>query len=240
MPGAGWIGLDATSGLMAGEGHIPLACTAVPASAAPVYGFADPSEVQFEFEMRVTRIHEDPRVTKPYTPSAVAGDRSARPARATTELTPGDVRLTMGGEPTFVSVDDMDGAEWNFDALGEKQARARRRCCCAGCKDSFSPGGLLHYGQGKWYPGEPLPRWALTCLWRADGMPLWRDAKLLARRGPGLRPLVAATRRRSPRVLTGRLGLHRDYLIPAYEDVWDVLAGEQRRRRSTSIRSSAT
>ncbi len=73
--------MDATSGLMAGEGHIPLACTAVPASAAPVFGFTDPCEVQFEFEMRVTRIHEDPRVTKPYTRSAVARDRDASASR---------------------------------------------------------------------------------------------------------------------------------------------------------------
>src|SRR5208282_6935131 len=59
LPGAGWIGLDATSGLLAGEGHIPLACTTSPAAAAPVNGtiLGDPGSSRFEFEMTVTRIH---------------------------------------------------------------------------------------------------------------------------------------------------------------------------------------
>jgi uncharacterized protein (DUF2126 family)/transglutaminase-like putative cysteine protease len=224
LPGAGWIGLDATSGLLAGEGHIPLACTAVPASAAPVYGFADPSGVQFDFEMRVTRIHEDPRVTKPYTTAQwQAIDRLGQGVEA--ELTAGDVRLTMGGEPTFVSIDDMNGAEWNFDALGENKRRLAGALLHR-LKDSFARGGLLHCGQGKWYPGEPLPRWALTTLWRTDGLPLWRDPKLIAGEGTdyGHRWLDAQA---FGRVLAGRLGLHRDYLIPAYEDAWDVLKAER-------------
>jgi len=171
VPGAGWIGLDATSGLMAGEGHIPLACTAVPASAAPVYGFSDLAEVQFDFSMRVTRIHEDPRVTKPYD-ATQWHDIDRLGERVEDELKQGDVRLTMGGEPTFVSIDDMDGAEWNYEALGEKK-RELAGSLIARLRNRFAPGGLLHWGQGKWYPGEPLPRWALTCLWRADRMPLW-------------------------------------------------------------------
>jgi uncharacterized protein (DUF2126 family)/transglutaminase-like putative cysteine protease len=224
LPGAGWIGLDATSGLMAGEGHIPLACTAVPASAAPVYGFADPAGVQFEFEMRVTRIHEDPRVTKPYT-AAQWQEIDRLGLRVEEELKTADVRLTMGGEPTFVSVDDMDGAQWNFEALGEDKRRLAGELLL-GLKESFAPAGLLHVGQGKWYPGEPLPRWALTCLWRTDGMPLWRDAKLRAEEGKdyghGWQDAQAFAR-----VLTGRLGLDRDYLIAAYEDVWDALKAER-------------
>jgi uncharacterized protein (DUF2126 family)/transglutaminase-like putative cysteine protease len=224
LPGAGWVGLDPTSGLLAGEGHIPLACTAVPASAAPVLGFTDVCEVQFDFAMRVTRIHEDARVTKPYTDEQWQEiDRLGR--RVETELTQGDVRLTMGGEPTFVSVDDMDGAEWNFAALGARKrelaAHLLRRL-----QSRFAAGGVLHFGQGKWYPGEPLPRWALTCLWRADGLPLWGDQALLAQEN-----LAGAVRRSDAqafaRVLAARLGLHRDYVIAAFEDVWDVLRKEQ-------------
>ena len=85
----------------------------------------------------------------------------------------------MGGEPTFVSIDDMDGVEWNTAALGERK-RVLAGELWLRLREQFAPGSLLHEGQGKWYPGEPLPRWALTCLWRADGKPLWKDADLLA------------------------------------------------------------
>src|SRR5260221_10198657 len=67
IPGAGWIGLDATSGLLAGEGHIPLASAALPMSAAPVTGMTDVAQSSLTFERSVTRIHEDPRVTRPFT-----------------------------------------------------------------------------------------------------------------------------------------------------------------------------
>jgi uncharacterized protein (DUF2126 family)/transglutaminase-like putative cysteine protease len=224
LPGAGWVGLDPTSGLFAGEGHIPLACTAVPASAAPVFGYTDVCEVQFGFAMKVTRIHEDPRVTKPYTDAQwLAIDELGRQVEM--ELAQGDVRLTMGGEPTFVSVDDMDGAEWNFAALGEKK-RERAGVLLRRLQTHFAADGLLHFGQGKWYPGEALPRWALTCLWREDGIALWRDAALLAdETQPG--EMRAADAQAFIRVVAARLGLHRDYVIPAYEDVWDVLRKEQ-------------
>jgi len=224
LPGAGWIGMDATSGLLAGEGHIPLACTAVPASAAPIFGFTDVCETTFGFEMKVARIHEDPRVTKPYT--AVQWNEVETLGRAVeAELTRGDVRLTMGGEPTFVSIDDMDGLEWNYAALGEDKRKLAGQLL-GQLKQRFGPGGLLHYGQGKWYPGEPLPRWALTCLWRSDGFPVWRDARLLAEDGKdyGHKQADALA---FLRVLVARLGLHRDYIIAAYEDVWDILRQEQ-------------
>jgi uncharacterized protein (DUF2126 family)/transglutaminase-like putative cysteine protease len=178
LPGAGWVGLDPTSGLFAGEGHIPLAATPEPASAAPVTGLVSPCEVEFDHQMSVMRIHEDPRVTKPYS------EEQWRRIDATghavdQDLSGQDVGLTMGGEPTFVSMDDMDGPEWNTEALGEEKER-RAGLLIRKLREQIAPQGLLHFGQGKWYPGESLPRWAFTCYWRTDGMPLWRDAQWIA------------------------------------------------------------
>src|SRR3990172_4658182 len=148
LPGAGWVGLDPTSGLLAGEGHIPLAATAFPSSAAPVTGFTDVCESQLDFEMKVTRIHEDPRVTKPY--SDVQWEEIDALGRAVDrELEAGSVRLTQGGEPTFVSIDDMDGPEWNFTALSPKKWSLAEQLAWR-LKERFAPGGLLVYGQGKW------------------------------------------------------------------------------------------
>jgi len=216
VPGAGWIGLDPTSGLFAGEGHIPLACTPDPVSAAPVTGATDVCEVTFSYRNSVQRIHEDPRVTKPYTDGqweAVNQLGLAVDAR----LAAGDVRLSMGGEPTFVSIDDMESPQWNTDANGEHKRRLAgdliRRLY-----DAFAPGGLLHYGQGKWYPGEPLPRWALACYWRQDGVPVCQNPNLLADESIdyGFKNAEASALIRE----TGRrLGLDDAAVIPAYEDV---------------------
>ena len=225
LPGAGWVGLDPTSGLFAGEGHIPLAATPSPESAAPVSGLVGPSQVEFLHEMRVSRVREDPRVTKPYSDEQwqavlALGDRVDH------ELAAGDVRLTMGGEPTFVSIDDMDGEEWNTAAAGVSKQRLGgvliRRL-----RDTFALGGLLHVGQGKWYPGESLPRWAFTCYWRTDGVPLWRDAALLA--DPD-RPGGAqeAEAERFAEALAERLDVGKAHVIAAYEDPLAYLQQEQR------------
>ena len=179
IPGAGWIGLDPTSGLFAGEGHIPLACTADPVSAAPVTGgFVGECRTEFRFNNSVQRIHEDPRVTKPYSEAQWA-TITALGQRIDVELNEGDVRLTMGGEPTFVSIDDMESPQWNTAADGPEKRRLASELMLR-LRDSFGPGGMLYYGQGKWYPGEPLPRWQLACFWRQDGVPVWRNAALLA------------------------------------------------------------
>ncbi len=178
IPGAGWIGLDPTSGMLASEGHIPLACTAMPSSAAPVTGFSDKADVKFYHSMTVTRIHEDPRVTKPYSEHDWQKiDQLGQ--KVDSVLKNSDVRLTQGGEPTFVSIDDMDGAEWNTLAHGTKK-RELAGTLMHRLKNHFAPGGLLHYGQGKWYPGEPLPRWALNIFWRTDGQPIWVDESLFS------------------------------------------------------------
>ncbi len=215
LPGAGWIGLDPTSGLLVGEGHIPLAATPEPSSAAPVSGEVDPCEVHFEHEMSVVRIFEDPRVTQPYTDQQwhrieALGDQIDADLRA------GDVRLTMGGEPTFVSIDNMDGDEWNTAAMGPEKRKLSERLLDR-LRERFAPGGLLHYSQGKWYPGEQLPRWALGCYWRTDGVPIWQDRALLASpdRNYGFGPREAE---RFTAALTRRLGLDPEYVNTAFED----------------------
>lgn len=178
LPGAGWIGLDPTSGLLAGEGHLPVAATPDPQSAAPITGLVSPAECEFDFHMEVARIHESPRVTKPYTPEQWS-DILALGDLIDQDLKDGDVRLTMGGEPTFVSIDDMDGDEWNTTAIGPNKRRLSSELLKR-LQKAFAPGGLLFYGQGKWYPGEQLPRFALACYWRKDGVPIWRDHDLIA------------------------------------------------------------
>ena len=245
IPGAGWIGLDPTSGMLASEGHIPLACTALPSSAAPVSGYTDKAEVTFFHEMTVTRIHEDPRVTKPYTEADWQEiDRLGQ--QVDLDLKRQDVRLTQGGEPTFVSVDDMDGAQWNTLAHGDDK-RAMSGQLMHRLKNHFAPGGMLHYGQGKWYPGEPLPRWSLNIFWRIDGQPMWLDASLFSdeNQNDGYGSFEAAA---FGVELVKALGLPAGSQIAAYEDVMqqahleqclpanldplqaDLAAPEQRRR----------
>ncbi len=223
LPGAGWVGLDPTSGLLAGEGHIPLACAAIPTSAAPVSGFTDVCETTLEFEMSVTRIHEDPRVTKPYSDvqwSAI----SALGIAVDRELQTGDVRLTMGGEPTFVSIDDMEGPEWNVTALSPKKLALSIELLRK-LQPKFAPGALVHFGQGKWYPGEPLPRWALSCYWRPDGRALWSNERLIAFEAPK-KPLLKNDAKNFAAELAKQLDLHTDYAMPAYESVLRTIRDE--------------
>jgi uncharacterized protein (DUF2126 family) len=225
LPGAGWIGFDPTSGLLAGEGHIPLACSPDPSSAAPVTGALDECETEFEHHMKVTRVWEAPRVTLPYTDAQWA-DIESLGHRVDADLRRNDVRLTQGGEPTFVSVDDRDGAEWNTEAMGPT-----KRLLSADLMDKlrakYGDGGLLHYGQGKWYPGEQLPRWSLNLFWRKDGEPIWANPELFASEHHD----YGLTEAKAQQFLAGvakRLGLDAKYVFPAYEDVWYYLWRERK------------
>jgi uncharacterized protein (DUF2126 family)/transglutaminase-like putative cysteine protease len=179
LPGAGWIGVDPTSGLFTGEGHIPLVCTPSPSQAAPIWGTVEPANVEFRFSLSVERVNELPSVTKPFSEEEWSRVREVAHG-VDRKLREQDVRLTMGGEPTFVGIDEPESAQWSVEALGEVKW-TRGLVLIRRLRERTAPGGLLHFGQGKWYPGEPLPRWAFQCISRVDGVPVWEDAELITR-----------------------------------------------------------
>ena len=232
VPGAGWIGLDATSGLFAAEGHIPLSATPHPSSAAPISGATAPVGVQMSFVNRVSRVYEDARVTLPYSEQQWAGVDAL--GRVVDErLTELDVRLTMGGEPTFVSVDDMASAQWQSAADGtDKRDLAQK--LAARLRRRWAPQGVVHHGQGKWYPGEPLPRWAISLLWRGDGETIWTNQDLLD--NPWGEPVLETGSRRASDAIrdlalgiAARTGVPAAFTVPAYEDPLAQLLDEARR-----------
>ncbi len=225
LPGAGWVGFDPTSGLLAGEGHIPLACTPDVGSAAPISGPLEFCKTEFSYSMTVQRIYESPRVTKPYSEQQWE-QIQALGHQVDVDLRVGDVRLTMGGEPTFISLDDRNGSEWSTTAMSP----AKRKLAVAlllKMRDRFSTGALLHLGQGKWYPGEELPRWALGCYWRNDGVPIWEKQRLFAEDGKDY-GYGAADARKFLEALTRRLQVSSAFTITAHEDIFFHLWKERR------------
>ncbi|MBV8964310.1 MAG: transglutaminase family protein [Hyphomicrobiales bacterium] len=215
LPGAGWVGFDATSGLLCTEGHLPLAAAPHYGSAAAISGAVEPAKVDFTFDLRVERISETPRVTIPFS-EASWRKLEALGEEIDKELASQDVRLTMGGEPTFVSVDDYEAAEWRTAALGPSKPKLADKLVRR-LRERFAPGGLLHHGQGKWYPGENQTRFAFALYWRDDGKPIWSDAALIAGDDTG-RSVSLEEAENFVNRLAERLGILPDHVMPAYED----------------------
>ncbi|MBX7057062.1 MAG: transglutaminase family protein [Leptospirales bacterium] len=217
LPGAGWIGLDSTSGMLAAEGHIPLACSAAPLLAAPISGFSEPCDSQFQFEMTVERIDEGPRSSRPYSEAQWRQIENVA-AQVELRLAKAELGLTMGGEPTFVSMEDRDAPEWNLAADGgEKRAIASR--LLFRLRENLAPGAVAIHGQGKWYPGEPLPRWAIQACWRADGRALWQNPDLLMRAGESANAEWSQLQKLAEALADGA-GVSRAALRPALEDIY--------------------
>ena len=181
LPGAGWIGLDATSGLFCGEGHIPLACVARPALAAPITGTSDVGADSFSFELRVGRLGHEARPTTPY-PEETWKALLAASDRADAALVEAGLTLTVGGEPTFNSRLHPEAPEWRTAALGP--TKWEQGLALAGeLRDRMAPGGVILRRAGQVVPGrEPAALGA-----RRGGAPR-RDAPLgrrwRAARGP--------------------------------------------------------
>jgi uncharacterized protein (DUF2126 family) len=219
LPGAGWIGMDATSGMFATEGHIPLVCTPSAANAAPIGGTVEPAGVEFSHSMTVRRLNEAPRVSRPFSEEDWAKVEEVA-HKVDADLAGEDVRLTMGGEPTFVGLDEAESPQWNIDAMGPEK-RVRGLALIQRLRKRVAPGAMLHYGQGKWYPGEPLPRWALNCYWRADGVPVWEKQELIADEGKEY-GFGVGDALRFGEALARRLQVTVENLLPVYEPVADA------------------
>ncbi len=218
VPGGGWIGLDPTSGLLCGEGHIPLASVARPALGAPLEGTSDQPATEISFTLTVDRLGHEVRPTAPF-PEAAWTALLAGAERADAALEAEGLQLTSGGEPTFNSREHAEAPEWNGEALGPSKwtaglALARR------LRERLTPGGLLLRRQGKWYPGEPLPRWAIELIGLRDGQALWPD-RAVAGGAPG--PDAA---RRFAAALAERLGLPAGTPRAAFEDPWLLIKDE--------------
>lgn len=228
VPGAGWIGLDGTSGLLCGEGHVPLAFASDPELAAPVSGSASRPADSFDFSMEIERLGHEPRPRRPYEEPAWAAilDAGETVDAALDEL---GLRLTCGGEPTWTSREAPGKPEWKTEALGGTKWSQGLRFARE-LRKRFGEGSVVLQRMGKQYPGESLPRWAIDILWRVDGVPIWRDADRLAL--GSLRSVGAAQRAPGPddaerfaEALCGLLDVP-PALVPAFEDPWHFVKEE--------------
>ncbi|MEZ4266859.1 MAG: transglutaminase family protein [Myxococcota bacterium] len=233
LPGAGWVGIDGTSGLLCGEGHIPLACTPSPGLAAPLEGTSDVFASALDFAMIVGRVGHEASPTTPYT-EATWQQLLAQAAAADERLVEEGLHLTLGGEPTFNSREHPDEPEWGPEALGDTKW-ALGLTLADSLRRRLAPGGLVFQRQGKHYPGESLPRWALDIIARRSGEPIWRempapaappkaDKHAAAKAAPDA--ALAKDAEAFARDLATRLGFA-DFLQPAYEDPWPFLMAEQ-------------
>ncbi len=216
LPGAGWIGLDATSGLLTGEGHVPLACTSSPALAAPIEGTSDVGATTVAFSTSIHRLGHEPRPTTPYT-EEVWSALLAGADRADAVFAANGLTVTTGGEPTFTSREAPEAPEWNGEALGETKWRQGLRLADELVR-RLAPGAAVLERMGKHYPGESLPRWSLDICARRDGVAIWPERSL------GSEPTIDGAGR-FVAALARALGIP-STAHPAFEDPWRLIQDE--------------
>ena len=223
LPGAGWIGLDGTSGLLTTEGHIPLAATVTPSLAAPISGTATGPASNVEFHMEVERVGHQPRPRKPY-----ADDSWERLLQmgdtVDASLQERGVSLTVGGEPTWTSRSNAGDDEWVTEAVGGTKLAQGLRMAHE-LRQRVDPGAVGLHRFGKHYPGESLPRWALHLIWRKDGVPIWRNPDLLDFGVESQEQRTLDHARELMVSICDGLGID-NVLHEAYEDPWYALAVE--------------
>jgi uncharacterized protein (DUF2126 family) len=229
IPGAGWVGLDGTSGLLTGEGHIPLAATSDPELAAPISGTSDHGSDGFDFEMSVVRLGRELHPRHPYSEDDWKALVSAG-GQVDEALAARGILLTIGGEPTWTSREYPDLPEWNTEALGPTKWQQGQRLARE-LRTRLGVGPVPMQRMGKLYPGESLPRWALDLLWRKDGIPIIRNSACLDLRSPGEMNHPRALERLDEcqnlaQVLAKRLGVNHNWM-PGYEDPWLFFMDEE-------------
>ena len=249
LPGAGWIGLDPSAGLFTHEGYIPLTATPDPLRALPwvaeVAEPGKPAEVpppDESFESIAVRRLIAAAEPSPYS-DAQWGDISALGQSVDARLATAGISLAMGQTLNLTSP-YSDSIEWATTALGPRK-RAAAEDLLARLRLKVAPGGVLHESQGEWFGGETLPRWKLSCFFRADGEPIWRNSSLLGcslgngpetaasgpvrPQGPGARlprsSEPGAAEGASPadaghfaEMLARKLGVFPEFVMPAHED----------------------
>lgn len=174
IPGAGWIGIDPSTGLYTNETFIPLSSGADPARVQPIVGSREPCEETRIESVQVRRLEPaDPRW--PYTETQW-NDICALGAHVQRDLEAHRVYLSTGMNLSFVAT-GSGSYEWHTHALGPEKLRIADQLLSR-LLQRTAAGAIKHYAQGEWYAGEGLPRWRLIGLARGDGQPVWRNAEL--------------------------------------------------------------
>ena len=177
--------------------------------------------------MSVERVWEAPRVTKPYTEEQWTRDREAGPRRSTRSCSRATCASRWAASPRSCRSTIRTARSGTPPRSGPTSAALAVELY-GRLKEKYAPQGLAHFGQGKWYPGEPLPRWSLNCFWRRDGEPIWHEPGAARRREAATAASPPTSRGVFLAGVAERLGLSPEYVFAAFEDAFYYLWRERR------------